>query len=132
MGGVGSIDLDIYVSNYSAISTVLNHPHKRHAPPKAHSSLPSVPPADLPRVRRKDFDSYLKAITPEWEKYQQNSQLGKEGQAQIDAARFAIPEEDEEGEGRYDIEMEDAPGGGTSVPNGSDAMDEDRPDPGTK
>lgn len=85
-----------------AISTVLNHPHKRHAPPKAHSSLPSVPPADLPRVRRKDFDSYLKAITPEWEKYQQNSQLGKEGQAQIDAARFAIPEEDEEQDGEQD------------------------------
>ncbi|KAH6918384.1 retrograde transporter [Coprinopsis sp. MPI-PUGE-AT-0042] len=84
---------------FNAISTVLNHPHKRHAPPKAHSSLLSVPPADLPRVRRKDFDSYLKAITPEWEKYQQNSQLGKEGQAQIDAARFAIPEEDEEQEG---------------------------------
>lgn len=63
-----------------AISTVLNNPHKKQAPPKAHSSLPTVPPADLPRVRRKDFDSYLKAIKPEWDRYERNLQLGKEGQ----------------------------------------------------
>ncbi|KAG2020072.1 retrograde transporter, variant 3 [Coprinopsis cinerea AmutBmut pab1-1] len=81
---------------FHAISTVLNNPHKKQAPPKAHSSLPSVPPADLPRVRRKDFDSYLKAITPEWEKYERNSQLGKEGQAQIDAARLSTVESDDE------------------------------------
>ncbi|TFK30114.1 Vps54-domain-containing protein [Coprinopsis marcescibilis] len=81
---------------FHAISTVLNNPHKKQAPPKAHSSLPSVPPADLPRVRRKDFDSYLKAITTEWEKYEQNSQMGKEGQAQIDAARFEMPASDDE------------------------------------
>ncbi|KAG6909627.1 hypothetical protein DXG01_016409 [Tephrocybe rancida] len=52
------------------ISTVLNNPHKRQAPPKAHSHLPAVVPADLPRVRRKDFDSYLRAIAPEWDKFQ--------------------------------------------------------------
>ncbi|KAF8965307.1 Vps54-like protein-domain-containing protein [Flammula alnicola] len=71
-------------TGFHAISTVLNNPHKRQAPPKAHSLLPPVPPADLPRVRRKDFESYLKAITPEWERYEHNSQLGRDGQAQID------------------------------------------------
>lgn len=68
----------------AAISTVLNNPHKKQAPPKAHSLLPPVPPADLPRVRRKDFDSYLKAIAPEWERYEHNVQLGREGQALIE------------------------------------------------
>ena len=68
----------------SAISTVLNHPNKRQAPPKAHSTLPAVPPPDLPRVRRKDFDSYLRAVAPEWERYERNSQLGHDGQAQLD------------------------------------------------
>ncbi|KAJ3993958.1 vacuolar protein sorting-associated protein 54 [Lentinula boryana] len=57
---------------FHAISTVLNNPHKKQAPPKAHSALPSVMPAELPRVRRKDFDSYLQAITPEWEKFEKS------------------------------------------------------------
>ena len=68
-----------------AISTVLNNPHRKQAPPKAHSTLPAVPTVDLPRVRRKDFESYLHAIAPEWERYKQNLQLGQEGQAQLDA-----------------------------------------------
>ncbi|KAF5381030.1 hypothetical protein D9615_004150 [Tricholomella constricta] len=67
-----------------AISTVLNNPHKRQAPPKAHSSLPAVVPADLPRVRRKDFDPYLRAIAPEWDRFQYSSQLGREGVAQLE------------------------------------------------
>ena len=58
--------LTILFSNCLAISTVLNHPTKRAAPPKAHSTLPSVVPADLPRVRRKDFDPYLNDIGPQW------------------------------------------------------------------
>lgn len=59
----------------------MNNPHKKQAPPKAHSSLPGVQATDLPRVRRKDFESYLRAIAPEWERYEQNLQLGQEGQA---------------------------------------------------
>ena len=74
----------LLIGSCAAISTVLNHPNKRQAPPKAHSSLPAVPPADLPRVRRKDFDSYLRAIAPEWERYERNRQLGRDGQAQLD------------------------------------------------
>ena len=44
-----------------------------------------MPATDLPRVRRKDFESYLRAIAPEWERYEQNLQLGQEGQAQLDS-----------------------------------------------
>ncbi|KAI0797556.1 Vps54-like protein-domain-containing protein [Abortiporus biennis] len=69
---------------FHAISTVVNSPHKRSAPPKAHSSLPAVPPADLPRVRRKDFDAYLRSVAPEWERFEQNAEQGREGEAQID------------------------------------------------
>lgn len=63
---------------------MLNNPHKKQAPPKAHSSLPGVPATELPRVRRKDFESYLRAIAPEWERYEQNLRLGQEGQAHLD------------------------------------------------
>ena len=62
----------------------MNNPHKKQAPPKAHSSLPGVTATDLPRVRRKDFESYLRAIAPEWERYEENLRLGQEGQAQLD------------------------------------------------
>ncbi|KAJ7775171.1 Vps54-like protein-domain-containing protein, partial [Mycena metata] len=69
---------------FHAISTVLNNPHKRQAPPKAHSSLPAVAPADLPRVRRKDFDSYLNAITPEWERLEHSNQLNRDAEMQLE------------------------------------------------
>ncbi|ESK84905.1 garp complex component [Moniliophthora roreri MCA 2997] len=59
---------------FHAISTVLNNPHKKQAPPKAHSGLPSVPPAELPRVRRKDFEGYLKAVDPEWRRFAERAQ----------------------------------------------------------
>ncbi|PPQ93257.1 hypothetical protein CVT25_015255 [Psilocybe cyanescens] len=87
---LGSLPIDWSSSRtgFHAISTVLNNPHKRQAPPKAHSLLPPVPPADLPRVRRKDFDSYLRAITPEWDRYEHNSQVGRDGQAQIDDSQW--------------------------------------------
>ncbi|KAI1791647.1 Vps54-domain-containing protein [Ganoderma leucocontextum] len=68
---------------FNAISNVVNNPHKKSAPPKAHSALPTVPPADLPRVRRKDFDSYLRAITPEWDRFLHNAEQGRDGVAQI-------------------------------------------------
>lgn len=61
----------------------MNSPHHKSAPPKAHSSIPSVPPADLPRVRRKDFDAYLTAVAPEWERFKRNAELGREGTAQL-------------------------------------------------
>ncbi|KAJ7444837.1 Vps54-like protein-domain-containing protein [Mycena latifolia] len=71
---------------FHAISTVLNNPHKRQAPPKAHSSLPAVAPADLPRVRRKDFDSYLRAITPEWERLEHSNQLNRDAELQLEGS----------------------------------------------
>ncbi|KAI0820203.1 Vps54-like protein-domain-containing protein [Trametes gibbosa] len=75
---------------FNAISNVVNSPQKKPAPPKAHSALPAVPPADLPRVRRKDFDSYLRAITPEWERFLQNAEEGRDGVAQIESS-FPLP-----------------------------------------
>ncbi|KAI0362663.1 Vps54-domain-containing protein [Trametes cingulata] len=68
---------------FNAISNVVNSPHKKPAPPKAHSALPAIPPADLPRVRRKDFETYLRAISPEWERFVQNAEQGRDGVAQI-------------------------------------------------
>ncbi|KAL6301781.1 Vps54-like protein-domain-containing protein [Sparassis latifolia] len=79
---------------FNAISTVLNNPHKRSAPPKAHSSLPAVPPADLPRVRRKDFDSYLHAIGTEWERFEKNAEQGREGVARIESAALELADYD--------------------------------------
>lgn len=80
---------------FTAISTVLNNPHKTQAPPKAHSLLPVVPPADLPRVRRKDFDSYLKAVIPEWDRFERNNRLGREGQAQLDSSALQSHDDDD-------------------------------------
>jgi vacuolar protein sorting-associated protein 54 len=71
-------------SSTTAISTVLNNPHKRQAPPKAHSSLPAVLHTELPRVRRKDFEPYLRAISAEWDRFEKNSQLGREGVAHLE------------------------------------------------
>lgn len=68
---------------------MLNNPHKRQAPPKAHSHLPTVVPADLPRVKRKDFNAYLNSIAPEWERFEKSSQLGREGVAQLDDSTLA-------------------------------------------
>ncbi|GJJ12553.1 hypothetical protein Clacol_006796 [Clathrus columnatus] len=69
---------------FNAISAVLNNPHRKQAPPKAHSSLPAMPSVELPRVRRKDFEPYLNAIRAEWERFDHGIQLGKEGTAQLE------------------------------------------------
>ncbi|KAJ3935024.1 MAG: vacuolar protein sorting-associated protein 54 [Lentinula lateritia] len=76
---------------FHAISTVLNNPHKKQAPPKAHSALPSVMPAELPRVRRKDFDSYLQAIKPEWEKLEKSLPLNAADASQFEMQQSAGP-----------------------------------------
>lgn len=57
-----------------AISTVLNNPRKKSNPLKSsRAPFPSGPSPDLPRARRKDFNSYLAAIGPAWERFQTNS-----------------------------------------------------------
>lgn len=33
-----------------------------------------MPPTDLPRVKRKDFDPYLRGIAPEWERFERHMQ----------------------------------------------------------
>jgi vacuolar protein sorting-associated protein 54 len=79
--------MNIFLPANIAISTVLNNPRNPSAPLK--SSRAPAPPftsPDLPRVRRKDFDSYLRAIGPEWEKFERNSRLGTEGIAKLAGA----------------------------------------------
>lgn len=68
----------------TAISTVVNNPHKKSAPPKAHAAVPPAPRVELPRVRRKDFNSYLSAIEPEWGAFQRNTEFGRAGSAQLE------------------------------------------------
>ncbi|KAF8462348.1 hypothetical protein DFH94DRAFT_686902 [Russula ochroleuca] len=74
----------------SAISTVVNNPHKKSAPPKAHASVPSTPRVGLPRVRRKDFDPYLRVIGPGWEALQHNAELAHSESMRLE--EFSIPD----------------------------------------
>ena len=69
---------------FAAISTVVNSPHKKSAPPKAHAVVPPVPRVELPRVRRKDFDPYLSAVGPEWGAFQRNIELSRADSAQVE------------------------------------------------
>jgi len=49
-----------------AISTVVNNPHKRPAPPKAHAPVPPVIPVILPRPNRKILDQYAQNVASDW------------------------------------------------------------------
>ncbi|KAG0198257.1 hypothetical protein BGX28_008287 [Mortierella sp. GBA30] len=59
---------------FNAISGVLNNPNKRPSstakPTKA--DIPPVPPVPVRRVKASEFDSYIKHITPVFERYQNN------------------------------------------------------------
>ncbi|KAH8117189.1 Vps54-domain-containing protein [Phellopilus nigrolimitatus] len=93
---LGAIPPDWSSSRYgfNAISTLVNSPHKKSAPPKAHAPVPPVIPSQLPRVRRKDFDAYLKAVAPEWEQFERTVQVSQEGQADAFASGLAQMEAD--------------------------------------
>ncbi|KEP54455.1 putative vacuolar sorting protein VPS45 [Rhizoctonia solani 123E] len=56
---------------FNAISTVLNNPKTRPNPLKSSKApQPPVNSPDLKRIRRKDFDPYLKAIGPAWQQFE--------------------------------------------------------------
>ena len=55
-----------------AISTVVNNPHKRSAPPKAHAPVPPVVPVVLPRPNRKILDQYAQSVASDWNQLLQN------------------------------------------------------------
>lgn len=74
---------------FAAISTVVNNPRKKSAPPKAHAAVPPAPRVELPRVRRKDFNSYLSAIEPEWGAFQRNTEFGRAGSAQLEESSMS-------------------------------------------
>ncbi|THH06493.1 hypothetical protein EW145_g4050 [Phellinidium pouzarii] len=88
---LGAIPSDWSAAKYgfNAISTLVNSPHKKSAPPKAHAAVPPLLTSQLPRVRRKDFDAYLKSVGPEWEQFEKTVQSGSDGQAEVFAARLA-------------------------------------------
>ena len=77
-----------------AISTLVNSPHKKSAPPKAHAPVPPVVPSQLPRVRRKDFDIYLKSVGPEWEQFENIVKASQEDQNEAFASQLAELEHD--------------------------------------
>lgn len=55
-----------------AISTVVNNPHKRSAPPKAHAPVPPVTPVVLPRPNRKILVQYAQNVASDWNQLLQN------------------------------------------------------------
>lgn len=55
-----------------AISTIVNNPHKRSAPPKAHAPVPPVTPVILPRPNRKILDQYSQSVASDWNQLLQN------------------------------------------------------------
>ncbi|CAE7174761.1 unnamed protein product [Rhizoctonia solani] len=62
---------------FNAISTVLNNPKTRPNPLKSSKApQPPVNSPDLKRIRRKDFDPYLKAIGPAWQQFERNKSDG--------------------------------------------------------
>ncbi|KAF8758866.1 Vps54-like protein [Rhizoctonia solani] len=61
---------------FNAISTVLNNPKTRPNPLKSsRAPQPPVNSPDLKRIRRKDFDPYLKAIGPAWQQFERNKSI---------------------------------------------------------
>ncbi|KAF8609922.1 Vps54-domain-containing protein [Ceratobasidium sp. AG-I] len=64
---------------FNAISTVLNNPKAKPNPLKASKApQPPVHSPDLKRIRRKDFDPYLKTIGPAWQRFEQSKKAGHE------------------------------------------------------
>ncbi|KAG9102162.1 hypothetical protein FS749_014941 [Ceratobasidium sp. UAMH 11750] len=58
---------------FNAISTVLNNPRTKPNPLKASKApQPPVHSPELKRIRRKDFDPYLKTIGPAWQRFEQS------------------------------------------------------------
>ncbi|CAG8480788.1 15770_t:CDS:10 [Cetraspora pellucida] len=70
---------------FNAISGVLNDPNTKASttarPTK--NDIPSVPPTVIKKVKPVDFSSYLKQITPVFEKYNYNKECGVESSQSI-------------------------------------------------
>ncbi|KAG8970005.1 hypothetical protein FRB90_010691, partial [Tulasnella sp. 427] len=82
---------------FNAISTVLNNPHTKPNPLKSsRAPIFTGPHPDLPRLRRKDFDPYLKAIGPEWQKFQENQRARELAREQGDEPFSPNPGADRE------------------------------------
>ncbi|KAJ9479329.1 Vacuolar protein sorting-associated protein 54 [Pseudozyma hubeiensis] len=74
---------------FNAVSTVLNNPSKRQHPidPKSSRFPPVTPnhvPADIPKVKKAELDSYLSSVRPEWDRFMRNQSMGRQGKATIE------------------------------------------------
>ncbi|KAK0562816.1 hypothetical protein OC861_005128 [Tilletia horrida] len=91
------------LTEFNAISTVLNHPTRRPPPIDPNSSRYApinLSHTDLPKVKKADFQAYLNEVTPEYNKYIRNQRIGANGKAavsatpapraSIDSSRFSI------------------------------------------
>lgn len=75
-----------------AISTVLNNPHSRPNPLKSNRApIFTGPSPDLPRIRRKDFDPYLKAIGPEWARFEKNQKQARREALELEQSAIPSP-----------------------------------------
>ncbi|KAN0127950.1 hypothetical protein V8E53_014204 [Lactarius tabidus] len=73
------------------ISTVINNPHKKSAPPKVHASVLPAPRIELPCVRRKDFPPYFFVIGSEWESFLHNLILGRAASTHLEQPNLDGP-----------------------------------------
>ncbi|KAN0137680.1 Vps54-like domain containing protein [Lactarius tabidus] len=73
------------------ISTVVNNPHKKSAPPKVHASVLPAPRIELPCVRRKDFPPYFFVIGSEWESFLHNLILGRAASTHLEQPNLDGP-----------------------------------------
>ncbi|GAC97411.1 retrograde transport, endosome to Golgi-related protein [Pseudozyma hubeiensis SY62] len=77
------------LTGFNAVSTVLNNPSKRQHPidPKSSRFPPVTPnhvPADIPKVKKAELDSYLSSVRPEWDRFMRNQSMGRQGKATIE------------------------------------------------
>ncbi|RIA79873.1 Vps54-like protein [Glomus cerebriforme] len=66
---------------FNAISGVLNNPNTKssNSVRPSKNDIPTVPHVNIRKVKPSDFNSYIKQITPVFERYSHNKELGAEG-----------------------------------------------------
>ncbi|KAE8226141.1 hypothetical protein CF319_g1235 [Tilletia indica] len=74
------------LTEFNAISTVLNHPTKRQPPIDPNSSryaAINLSHTDLPKVKKADYQAYINVVSPEYNKYVRNQRIGAGGKAAL-------------------------------------------------
>ncbi len=89
LSGSGFNSPTLALTGFNAISTVLNNPSKRQHPINPKSSRfpavnPNHVPAEIPKVKKAELDSYLSSVRPEWDRFMRNQSMGRQGKATIE------------------------------------------------